>query len=125
MPVAAPKPCSWPGCHALVAGGGRCDEHRRQVEQRRGSAHERGYTSAWAKARAAWLRAHPLCVMCQQRGSIEPATVVDHIVPHRGDMALFWDSRNWQSLCKPDHDRKTATEDGGFGRTPPGGASNL
>jgi 5-methylcytosine-specific restriction protein A len=29
---------------------------------------------------------------------------------------LFWDSKNWQSLCKHHHDVKTATEDGGFGR---------
>jgi hypothetical protein len=32
------------------------------------------------------------------------AVVVDHIVPHRGDMKLFWDSGNWQSLCKTCHD---------------------
>lgn len=44
------------------------------------------------------------------------ATIVDHKVPHKGDKALFWDSTNWQSLCKPCHDRKTAREDGGFGR---------
>ena len=44
------------------------------------------------------------------------ASVVDHRVPHRGDMALFWDSSNWQSMAKECHDRKTATEDGGFGQ---------
>ena len=44
------------------------------------------------------------------------ATVVDHIIPHKGDQKLFWDTRNWQPLCKPCHDKKTATEDGGFGR---------
>jgi 5-methylcytosine-specific restriction protein A len=43
------------------------------------------------------------------------ATVVDHIVPHKGDKVKFWDSSNWQSLCKRCHDAKTATEDGGFG----------
>lgn len=45
------------------------------------------------------------------------ANVVDHIKPHRGDKVLFWDSANWQPLCKECHDRKTATEDGGFGRS--------
>ncbi len=44
------------------------------------------------------------------------ATVVDHIVPHKGDQQLFWDTRNWQSMSKPCHDKKTAKEDGGFGR---------
>lgn len=43
------------------------------------------------------------------------ASVVDHVIPHRGDKALFWDSDNWQPLCKPCHDRKTAAQDGGFG----------
>jgi 5-methylcytosine-specific restriction protein A len=44
------------------------------------------------------------------------ATEVDHKVPHRGDQDLFWDTSNWQSLCKPCHSAKTAREDGGFGR---------
>jgi len=30
---------------------------------------------------------------------VEPARIVDHIRPHRGDLGLFWDSNNWQSLC--------------------------
>lgn len=32
------------------------------------------------------------------------ASVVDHKIAHRGDMTLFWDKANWQSLCKPCHD---------------------
>lgn len=32
------------------------------------------------------------------------ATVVDHIKPHRGDVELFRDSENLQSLCKHCHD---------------------
>jgi 5-methylcytosine-specific restriction protein A len=51
-----------------------------------------------------------LCVPCKAAGRLVPATVVDHVVPHRGDPALFWDERNWQSLCKPCHDAKTARE---------------
>lgn len=39
------------------------------------------------------------------------ATVVDHIIPHRGDQKLFWDRSNWQALCKSCHDSKTMTED--------------
>lgn len=44
------------------------------------------------------------------------AEVVDHKIPHGGDMVLFWDRNNWQALAKACHDRKTATRDGGFGR---------
>lgn len=38
-------------------------------------------------------------------------TVVDHIVPHRGDQKLFWDRGNWQPLCEHHHNVKTMTED--------------
>jgi 5-methylcytosine-specific restriction protein A len=44
------------------------------------------------------------------------AEVVDHKIAHRGDQALFWDQSNWQSMSKICHDKKTAREDGGFGR---------
>jgi len=114
----------------LVQGGGRCPRHAVQVakeaDARRGSAASRGYTSKWAKARAAFLRVHPLC-QCSQcdegRVRVTVATVVDHIVPHCGDMRLFWDRSNWQSMSKPCHDRKTAREDGGFGNRARGGVA--
>ena len=83
----------------------------------RETAAERGYGYRWQKAREGWLRSHPLCVHCEREGRVVAATDVDHIKPHRGDMALFWDSENnWQSLCHSHHSLKTATEDGGFGR---------
>jgi len=28
-----------------------------------------------------------------------PSAQTDHVVPHRGDMRLFWDANNWQALC--------------------------
>lgn len=62
------------------------------------------YGRAWAKARAEHLRSSPLCVMHQRRKLLVPATVVDHLKPHRGDLTLFWDRNNWQSLCKHCHD---------------------
>lgn len=68
------------------------------------SAAARGYGRAWQKARADFLRKHPLCVMCKTKGKIRAANVVDHIQPHRGDKGLFWDRDNWQALCKPCHD---------------------
>lgn len=82
-------------------------------DKRRGSAASRGYGHKWRQARAGFLRKHPLCAMCRRRGLITPATLVDHIVPHRGDMELFWDVGNWQSLCRPCHDiDKTRIEAG-------------
>ena len=60
--------------------------------------------AAWKKARAAQLRASPLCRMHQQIGQAVEATVADHITPHRGDLNLFYDAGNLQSLCKRCHD---------------------
>lgn len=79
----------------------------------RPSARERGYTGRWEKARATYLAHNPLCVMCKRDGKVVPATVVDHIKPHKGDQALFWDTTNWQPLCKPHHDRDKQREERG------------
>jgi 5-methylcytosine-specific restriction protein A len=92
----------------VSAGLGRCDVHRSEQRQhedaRRGNANARGYNTRWQKARATWLRRHPLCNRCDQLGKVVAATVVDHIIAHEGDQDLFWDTGNWQSLCQPCHD---------------------
>lgn len=117
----APRACRSPACSRTTSHvSGFCPDclskRRAADDQRRGSAAERGYGTRWQKARATYLASHPLCKQCGERGLIVRATVVDHIIPHKGDQKLFWDARNWQPLCKPCHDKKTATEDGGFGR---------
>ena len=129
MPIAPPRPCTYPGCGRLTFNT-RCDQHRRTeakaYDQQRGDRHARGYDSEWYRYRAQWLRLHPLCgdrlngssaqhSYCAQQGITVAASVVDHIRPHKGDQMLFRDPDNHQSLCEPCHNRKTATEDGGFG----------
>ena len=84
--------------------------------RRRESSCKRGYGRSWRKARDLFLRQHPLCKLCMEDGRREPATCVDHVAAHKGDMAVFWDSSKWQALCTPCHSGKTAREDGGFGR---------
>lgn len=69
----------------------------------RASASERGYGTAWRKARAGYLKSHPHCTMCAQQGQQTAATVVDHIKPHRGSQSLFWDKGNWAGLCETHH----------------------
>ena len=72
--------------------------------------------------RLAFLREHPLCVFCGESGRIVAADVVDHIRPHRGDYSLFWDTKNWQALCKQCHDsKKQLQENRGPGQVIPGG----
>lgn len=115
MPYAPARPCSEPGCPGLTTHRkGRCATHLRlrnaEETDRRGTASQRGYGAKWRKARIRWLQEHPLCVTCDAEGRVVAATVVDHIVPHKGDQRLFWDRRNWQSLCKYHHDQKTAGE---------------
>ena len=81
----------------------------------KGSSTERGYGYAWQKARARFLQAHPLCVMCQDMkpSRVTAAEVVDHIIPHKGDQTLFWDEANWQPLCKQCHDSVKQREEHG------------
>ena len=120
MPTALKRRCNQPGCAATIASGSYCQEHTRQREAktraRIGSSTKRGYGRQWRKASKAYLQAHPLCVECGKAGRITPATVVDHIQPHRDDHELFWSRENWQPLCAACHGRKTATKDGGYGR---------
>jgi len=68
------------------------------------SSAQRGYGYKWQQARLVFLREHPLCKMHMDLGRVVPATVVDHIQPHKGDLKLFWDRKNWQPLCKSCHD---------------------
>jgi 5-methylcytosine-specific restriction protein A len=70
----------------------------------------------WRAARKRYLTVHPLCAECERVGRFTVATVVDHVIPHKGHPDLFWNESNWQALCKPCHDRKTARSDGRFGK---------
>lgn len=107
MPRRPKTACQHPGCPELVEYGQKyCDKHRSLHPEPVRSASARGYGSKWQRESKMFLRARPLCAMCGRR-----ATVVDHIVPHRGDQKLFWSRSNWQPLCKPCHDKKTGTED--------------
>lgn len=72
---------------------------------------DRGYTYRWQQARARYLREHPLCCYCEREGRLTPATVVDHIVPHRGDEQRFWSESNWQPLCASCHSSTKAREE--------------
>lgn len=117
MPLKPQRPCSRPGCRNLTRER-FCTEHQadiRQYDRYRGSSYERGYNSEWRAYRVWYLQEHPICVECKRAGILEASTVVDHIIPHKGDQELFWRPSNHQALCTSCHSRKTAKEDGGFG----------
>jgi 5-methylcytosine-specific restriction protein A len=119
MAIKPKRPCSQAGCRELTDSR-YCPEHeqqyRKEKDERRGSAHERGYTKRWSRSSKRFLMLNPLCRHCENEGSIRASEVTDHIIPHKGDTVLFWDEENWQPLCKRHHDQKTVREDGGFGR---------
>ena len=76
----------------------------KEYDQRRGSARERGYSFKWDKTSLAFLRKNRVCVACEMAGVLQSTEVTDHIVPHKGNMKLFWDRSNWQACCRWHHD---------------------
>ena len=93
-PFASKHPCSYPGCTILVgAHDSQCERHRIQergeLENRRRAANLKGYGSRWRSARKCYLVLHPLCAECQRMGRLTVATVVDHIVAHKGLIGHF------------------------------------
>lgn len=55
-------------------------------------------TAAWKKLRARQLARQPLCEFCLKMGIVSQANTVDHKIPHRGNMGLFFALENLQSL---------------------------
>jgi 5-methylcytosine-specific restriction enzyme A len=95
----------------VVASGVLCVcqvARRAEIDRRRPNAATRGYDSTWQKARAGFLAHHSHCEMLIVSGQRcgKPASVVDHIKPHKGNRALFWRRDNWQALCTHCHNSK-------------------
>ena len=67
-------------------------------------------TKAWHRIRWHQLQQHPLCAYCLKMGMTTPATIVDHIEPHRGDSVKFF-AGPFQSLCKQHHDSAKQREE--------------
>jgi len=67
--------------------------------------HHRLYaTKEWRQRSRKQLRDHPLCVMCADQGWVTPATVADHIKPHKGNADEFYHGA-LQSLCAHHHNK--------------------
>jgi 5-methylcytosine-specific restriction enzyme A len=120
MPIAPLRACPIPGCPELTASD-RCTAHAEQraheLDTARLSSTERGYGHRWREYSKARLKTHPLCVDPDKRhpGKLVLATVTDHIQAHKGDMKLFWDKTNHESLCGSCNSFK-AVREGRWGR---------
>ena len=82
-----------------------------RVESKRkfngGLEKDRMYKSKrWQNYRKKYLAINRVCYCCGN-----PATVIDHIEPHRGDAKLFWKIDNFLPLCAPCHSRVTMLYD--------------
>lgn len=112
--------CQRPGCAVLVSRG-FCPVHAPlQYERQRAHSTARGYSKAWRQRAALFRQRYPLCGMrpdnqppvmsaCYDAKIPTLGDQVDHVVPHRGDHARFWDEHgNWQTLCASCGARKSA-----------------
>lgn len=115
MPMQAPRPCTYPGCHARVTGGSRCDKHKQdqwRTQRTQGkSTSERGYGHDWQQLRARVMRRdQEMCVPCRKRGFMVRAHAVDHIKPKANGGTDDMD--NLQAICNTCHRVKTRSESG-------------
>lgn len=100
--------CSVPGCPTLTVGG-RCPAHAKAADRARGTASQRGYTSAAHRSfREQVLARDPICKVCRQ----QPSTVADHYPTSRRDLLDQGldanDPSRGRGVCKVCHDRATA-----------------
>lgn len=116
------KSCARHGCQELVPLGTRlCAVHAREEQSGGAVRRDRSAraetsralyrTKRWHRLRELVLRRaggcceRPGCNATLTRGRKGPkAAMVDHIWPHRGDHALFFDVDNLWALCRPCHD---------------------
>jgi 5-methylcytosine-specific restriction endonuclease McrA len=103
------KQCTFPGCSTLGTTS-RCDRH--PYPDRTGPVNPKYQSARWARIRAQKLRNSPVCEQCHEEGRITPAKAVDHKDGDPDNDA----PENLRSMCIACHSRKTAAQDGGFGR---------
>ena len=106
MPNKPLRPCNHTGCSQLVTSG-YCEAHSKQVQKRydkqRGTAAERGYDSRWQRFREIYMRGHPLCAMCEDKGYIVKADLIHHKTPLDQGGEKYADD-NLMSVCSSCHE---------------------
>lgn len=109
MASAAPRPCTHPGCSALVRdGSGRCPKHPRPEWAKKVTETKRIGGRRRQALRAALFEADPLCAECKKLGRVTLGAERDHIVPlaEGGSEEVS----NTQLLCLPCHEAKSLVE---------------
>jgi 5-methylcytosine-specific restriction protein A len=106
VPTAPLTYCTEPGCGEKVQRG-KCAAHTKAADQRRGTAHSRGYDRVWQAFRAWFIARHPLCEDCKEQGLIEPTAEVHHIRKVKEHPELRLVESNCRGLCKACHSKRT------------------
>lgn len=117
--MAKTKLCCKAGCGCTaIPGKDYCMKHiqlqgiKRKVFTYRGSSgayNNLYHSSRWRRESKEFLSKYNVCFICGAK-----STIVDHIIPHKGDLNLFWDRSNWQPMCQRCHSRKTFAENNYF-----------
>jgi hypothetical protein len=120
MPMSPPSLCTAPDCGTLVYGGGRCPACRTQSRREAAARRPNAYDAQWARFAKRYLRNHPTCECTECLALPEwrrpAATDVDHIDGQGPEGPHGYDEQNLCAMSHAHHSRKTATQDGGFGR---------
>ncbi|MDX2749638.1 holin [Streptomyces scabiei] len=109
--------CSVPGCPEFTQAG-RCDEHRREAEAKRGTARQRGYGRQHeTEFRPGVLAKHPTCVCTDTTHGHaapcrKPSKHADHWPLDRRELVARGldpnDPVHGRGLCGPCHSSETA-----------------
>jgi len=108
MPIAAPRPCTFPGCRKLAVARGRCADHPRDPWAKKPEATKRITGRRLQAMRAALFARDPLCARCRELGLVVLATQRDHVTPLEEGGAD--DATNEQGLCDDCHREKSLGE---------------
>ena len=107
MPRKPKRPCSHPGCPKLTDGR-FCEEHTKQENRRyekydRDPAVRRRYGRVWKRIRDNYVKDHPFCEKCFEKGVLAEVEEVHHIKPL--SEGGTHERSNLISLCKSCHGR--------------------
>lgn len=107
MPRKAKHPCHHPACPNLTEGR-FCEVHQREENKRyekydRDPETRKRYGRAWKRIRDSYVKTHPLCELCFEKGVLVEVEEVHHKIPLSEGGTHSRD--NLISLCKSCHAR--------------------
>ncbi|MGG6430822.1 HNH endonuclease signature motif containing protein [Acetobacter ghanensis] len=84
-------------------------QRRKEFDQQRGTARQRGYDAAWEKVRAQHLALNPICCVPGCRTPRDRLNV-DHIESVRDCPEKRLDMSNLRTLCQSHHSARTSRD---------------